>query len=66
MPEAANTKNELFGTDRMLVELNKDIYAPVEELLRNVRGEVSEYAAGAEQFDDLTMLAVEYIGTGTK
>ena len=66
VPEAANTKNELFGTDRMLVELNKDIYAPVEELLRNVRGEVSEYAAGAEQFDDLTMLAVEYIGTGTK
>ena len=66
VPEAANTKNELFGTDRMLDALNKDVYAPVEELLRNVRRAVSEYAAGAEQFDDLTMLAVEYTGTDTE
>ena len=66
VPEAANTKNELFGTDRMLDALNKDVYAPVEELLRNVRRAVSEYAEGAEQFDDLTMLAVEYTGTDTE
>ena len=66
VPEAANTKNELFGTDRMLDALNKDVYAPVEELLRNVRRAVSEYVAGAEQFDDLTMLAVEYTGTDTE
>ena len=50
----------------MLDALNKDVYAPVEELLRNVRRAVSEYVAGAEQFDDLTMLAVEYTGTDTE
>ena len=66
VPEAANTKNELFGTDRMLDALIKAVYASVEELLRNVRRAVSEYAAGAEQFDDLTMLAVEYTGTDTE
>ena len=66
VPEATNIRNELFGTDRMIDALNEDVYAPVEELLRNVRRSVSEYAAGAEQFDDLTMLAVEYTGTDTE
>ena len=63
VPEATNTKEELFGTDRMLDALNEDRYAPVEDLLRNVRKAVSEFTSGAEQFDDLTMLAVEYTGT---
>ena len=52
----------MFGTGRMLDALNSDKYAPVEELLRNVRKAVTEFIAGAEQFDDLTMLAVEYTG----
>ena len=62
VPEASNVKDELFGTERMLDALNADRYAPVEEMLRNVRKAVSVYTEGAEQFDDLTMLAVEYIG----
>ena len=62
VPEAENTKNEMFGTERMLDALNEEDYVPVEELLRNVRKAVNEFAAGAEQFDDLTMLAVEYTG----
>ena len=65
VPEASNVSNKLFGTDRMLEALNADKYAPVEELLRNVRKAVSEFAAGAEQFDDITMLAVEYTGPET-
>ena len=65
VPEATNVKDELFGTDRMLDALNEDNYVPVEELLRNVRKAVSDFASGAEQFDDLTMLAVEYTGTET-
>ena len=62
VPEAANVRDELFGTDRMLDALNADRYAPVEELLRNVRRAVSEFTEGAEQFDDLTMLVAEYLG----
>lgn len=62
VPEAENKKNEMFGTERMLKALNADGYAPVEELLRNVRKAVTEFIDGAEQFDDLTMMAIEYIG----
>ncbi len=66
VPEATNVKNELFGTDRMIDAMNEDRYASVEELLRNVRKAVSKFTSGAEQFDDLTMLAVEYNGPGTE
>lgn len=62
VPEAANVNNEMFGTERMLDALNEDRYAPVEELLRNVRTAVAEFTSGAEQFDDITMLVVEYNG----
>ncbi len=62
VPEATDTNSELFGTDRMLDALNEDKHAPVEEMLRNVRKAVAEFTIGAEQFDDLTMLAIEYAG----
>ena len=65
VPEATNVDDEMFGTDRMLEALNADMYAPVEEMLRNVRNAVEEFTSGAEPFDDLTMLAVEYTGTET-
>ena len=48
----------------MLKALNEDMYAPVEEMLRNVRNAVSGFTPGAEQFDDMTMLSFEYNGTG--
>jgi sigma-B regulation protein RsbU (phosphoserine phosphatase) len=46
----------------MLEALNADKDAPVEALLRNVRRAVSDFADGAVQFDDITMMAVEYNG----
>ena len=63
VPEAATANNEMFGTARMLDALNADKYASVEEILRNVRKAVAEFTSGAEQFDDLTMLTVEYNGS---
>ena len=65
VPEATNVEGEMFGTDRMLEALNADRYAPVEELLRNVRSAVSGFTPGAEQFDDMTMLSFEYTGRET-
>jgi sigma-B regulation protein RsbU (phosphoserine phosphatase) len=62
VPEATNVEEEMFGTDRLLDALNTDVYAPVEEMLRNVRKAVSEFTPGAEQFDDLTMLGLDYFG----
>ena len=63
VPEATNNAGEMFGTDLMLEALNTDAYAPVEDLLRNVRDAVAEFTPGTEQFDDMTMLSFEYTGT---
>ncbi len=60
--EATNSKNELFGTDRMLESLNIDPDALPEQLLKNVAAGIDEFIDGAEQFDDLTMLALKYFG----
>ena len=60
VPEAANKDNELFGTDRMLAALNTDTKAEPKRVLANVRAAVDGFVQGAEQFDDLTMLCLEY------
>ena len=62
MPEATDKDNNLFGTDRMVDALNKDPKAAPEEVLKNVRASVDQFVGIAEQFDDLTMLCLEYRG----
>ncbi len=61
--EAMNVNREMFGTDRMIDALNTDAAATPEETLRIVRASVDEFVGTAEQFDDLTMLCLEYKGT---
>ena len=60
--EASNADNELFGTDRMLNALNKDPDAMPEQVLNNVMEGINDFVQGAEQFDDITMLALKYFG----
>ncbi|MBR3243371.1 MAG: SpoIIE family protein phosphatase [Parasporobacterium sp.] len=60
--EATNAENELYGTDRMLAALNKNPDASPEETLENVSKDINEFVGDAEQFDDLTMLCVKYLG----
>ena len=60
VPEATNRDDELFGSERMLAALNENGDAGPEELLRNVRRAVDAFVGDAEQFDDLTMLCLEY------
>ena len=50
----------MFGTGRMIDALNKDTDVSPEKLLRNVRSAVDEFVGDAEQFDDLTMMCMEY------
>ena len=54
--------NELFSTERMLAALNVDTGASPESVLQNVRTAVDGFVKNAEQFDDLTMLCMEYKG----
>jgi len=64
--EATNAENELFGTDRMLEALNRDPDAGPEELIDNVMDGINAFVAGAEQFDDITMLSLKYLGKQEK
>ena len=62
VPEATDAQQEMFGSDRMIEALNKDENANPYEVLGNVREAVSDFVGDAEQFDDLTMLCIEYRG----
>ena len=59
--EATNSKNELFGTERMLAALNSDPDASPKSLLENMKKAVDEFVGDALQFDDLTMLGVKLL-----
>ena len=61
VPEATDESGAMFGTERMLAVLNADPGAAPEQILKNVRGAVDVFVKNAEQFDDLTMLCMEYI-----
>ena len=60
--EATNNDNQLFGTDRMIDALNKDPNAKPEDILKNVREDIDIFVGEADQFDDITMLALRYKG----
>ena len=60
--EATSAEKELFGTERMVEALNADPQAAPQEILKNVRASVDGFVKEAEQFDDLTMLCMEYKG----
>ncbi len=62
VPEAETADKEMFGTDRMIQALNQDAGATPQQILANVRKSVDEFVKDAEQFDDLTMLCLEYRG----
>ncbi len=64
VPEAVNAEDQMFGEKRLVETLNQDAAAGPEELIRRVRGAVDSFAGGAPQFDDITMLCLEYIGAG--
>ncbi len=62
VPEATDADNNMFGVDRMLSALNFEPDANPEKMLGNVRSAVDAFVKDAQQFDDLTMLCMEYKG----
>ena len=66
MPEASDREIRMFGTDRMLDALNAAPDSGPEQLLKNVHAAVDEFVEDAEQFDDLTMLCMEYHGKDSR
>lgn len=60
--EAKNPDSQLFGEARLLQAVREHCGDTVTDLIQVVRGEVQEFAAGAPQSDDVTMLAVKFRG----
>ncbi len=58
--EAVNHDNELFGDSRLLKVMNNKKDSNLTELLSYVKEEIDIFAGNKEQFDDITMLAIEY------
>ena len=63
VPEATAGSGEMFGAERMTAALNTCADGRPEEILRRVRSAVDDFVGDAEQFDDLTMMCLEYKGT---
>ncbi|MBR1407740.1 MAG: SpoIIE family protein phosphatase [Clostridia bacterium] len=61
--EATDSAKQLYGMERMLSALNAAKDESPEQILRSVRTSVDGFVKGAEQFDDLTMLCLEYKGS---
>ena len=60
--EATREDKELFGSERMIEALNRVTAASPKQVLGEVRKAVDDFVEGAEQFDDLTMMCLEYKG----
>ena len=65
VPEATDAGNRLFGVERMLQALNEAATEGPQKVLESVHKAVNLFVGSAPQFDDLTMLCVEYLGQGS-
>ena len=64
VPEATAAGNEMFGPDRLLAALNENPDSSPDEALHRMKQAVDAFVGDAEQFDDLTMMCLKYIGPG--
>ena len=60
--EATNANEELFGNQRLLEALNSNPTGSPKQILTNVKEAIDAFVGDAPQFDDITMLAVRYLG----
>lgn len=60
--ESANAHHELYGSERLCLCLNQNKDTTPEMLLKRVKKDVDLFAGDAPQFDDITMLCLEYKG----
>ena len=60
--EATDADEKLYGIDRTVAALNKAKDESPQTILATVDKDVREFVGNAEQFDDLTMMCIEYYG----
>lgn len=62
VPESTNIQRQLFGSERLLEALRAKENGTPREIVEEVGRAVGVFIGDAPQFDDLTMLCVEYRG----
>jgi sigma-B regulation protein RsbU (phosphoserine phosphatase) len=60
LAEAANTRNELFGFDRLNEVVAQCAEDSIETMMKTILDAVEDFSRGAGQADDLTLLIVRY------
>ena len=60
--EATNVEVELYGEERLQKKLNEVMDHSVEDRCNRILADIDEFVGSAEQFDDITMLSVNYYG----
>ena len=62
VPESINTETQAYGEERLMEEYEHTRSLTVEEGVRYIQQSVDVFAGEEEQFDDITMLLLEYKG----
>lgn len=57
--EATDKNNQLYGEERLLETVNRNIVMDTRKLCEAVKSDVDQFVGEAPQFDDITMLSVE-------
>ena len=60
VPEATNAENKLYGEDRLLSFMNQNTTMEAVKLLPALKANIDEFVGEAPQFDDITMLMLDY------
>ena len=60
VPEATNTDSKLYGEDRLLHFMNQHSTVGATTLLPALKANIDEFVGDAPQFDDITMLMLDY------
>lgn len=58
IPDARNVENDFFGSERLLELLGRGVTTPA-ALLKDIEERLRQFIGTADQFDDITLLAVK-------
>ena len=58
--EATNAEEELYGEERLIAFMNQNRTVEAKKLLMALKADIDEFVGEAPQFDDITMLMLDY------
>ncbi len=64
--EAMDSRQELYSEERLEGVMNQCQGKSAEQIIHTIEGALKDFTGGAEQSDDITMLAMQYLGRNRK